>query len=150
MDASPDRLSEIADKLRVRASGVLDAIDDCLAEELVVWHSFDNREQRIRGSLRAAHSRAKLAAFHRAMPGFTRTITVVECPATRTVIELAGWTGTMRDVPAIPGGTGVSVDFKSVTIYTVAEDMITRIDIFDDPASSRAMAELTAFGGMTV
>lgn len=148
MNDSPERLSEIADRLRVRATGVLDAVDDCLAEDLVVWHAFDDREQRIRGPLRAAHSRAKLAAFHRAMPGFTRTITVLECPATSTVVELAGWTGTMRDVPAIPGGAGVSVDFKSVTIYTVREGMISRIDVFDDPASSRAMAELTAFGGM--
>jgi ketosteroid isomerase-like protein len=149
VNSPPNRLSEIADKLRSRATGVLDAVDDCLAGELVVWHSFDDREQSIRGSLRAAHSRAKLAAFHRAMPGFERTITVLECPATSTVVELTSWTGAMEDVPAIPGSAGVSVDFKSVTIYTVVDGVISRIDVFDDPASSRAMAELTAYGGMS-
>jgi hypothetical protein len=137
VNSPPNRLSEIADKLRSRATGVLDAVDDCLAGELV------------RGSLRAAHSRAKLAAFHRAMPGFERTITVLECPATSTVVELTSWTGAMEDVPAIPGSAGVSVDFKSVTIYTVVDGVISRIDVFDDPASSRAMAELTAYGGMS-
>ena len=142
-------LIEIADSLRVRATGVLDAADAYWAEDMEIWHSFDDRLQHIKGAVRAAHSRAKLAAFHGAMPSFERVITMYTSPSTNAIIEITTWTGRMDNAPGVINADGVAISFKSVTIYTVREARIVRMDILDDPASSRALAELTAYGGMT-
>ena len=142
-------LTEIADSLRLRATGVLDAVDAYWAEDMEIWHSFDDRLQHIKGAVRAAHSRAKLAAFHSAMPSFQRVITMYMSPSTNTIIELTTWTGRMERAPGVINADGVTIGNKSVTIYTVRNGRIVRMDIFDDPAASRASAELTAYGGMT-
>jgi ketosteroid isomerase-like protein len=142
-------LAEIAESLRSRATGVLDAADDHWAEDMEIWHSFDDRVQRIKGRVRAAHSRAKLAAFHRAMPSFERIVTILLSPSTSSIIELTTWTGRMDDAPGVINADGVTIGNKSVTIYRVAAGKIVRMDIFDDPAESRASAELTAYGGMS-
>jgi ketosteroid isomerase-like protein len=141
-------LTEIADTLRVRATGVLDAADAYWAEDMEIWHSFDDRLQHIKGSVRAAHSRAKLAAFHGAMPSFERVITTYTSPSTNAIIEVTTWTGRMEHAPGVINADGVTISFKSVTIYTVRDGRIIRMDIIDDPAASRALAELTAYGGM--
>ena len=142
-------LEEIAGKLERRASGDLNAAEDIWSEEMVIWHSFDDREQRIPGHLRGAHSRAKLSGMHNAMPDFRRTVTYYVSASTNAVIELTRWTGTMEKVPDPAGTRNVEVDHRSVTIYSVDEaGKVHRMDILDDPASSRTTAELTALGGM--
>jgi hypothetical protein len=142
-------LEEIADKLERRAAGDLNAAEDIWAEEMVIWHSFDDREQRIPGDLRGAHSRAKLEGMHNAMPDFKRTVTYYLSASTSVVIELTRWSGTIENVPDPAGTRSVSIDHKSVTIYNVdLNGRVWRMDILDDPASSRATAELTAYGGM--
>jgi ketosteroid isomerase-like protein len=142
-------LTEIAESLRRRAGGVLDAADAYWAEDMEIWHSFDDRVQHIKGEVRAAHSRAKLAAFHRAMPSFKRIVTHYLSPSTHSIIEITAWTGRMEEAPGVINADGVTITNKSVTIYKVAHGRIVRMDIFDDPAESRASAELTAYGGMS-
>lgn len=142
-------LEQIADKLKRRAAGDLNAAEDIWADDMVIWHSFDDREQHIAGHLRGAHSRAKLKRMHDAMPDFQRTVTYYVSASTNAVVELTTWTGTMENVPGPVGTRSVSIDHKSVTIYNVDEHgLVCRMDILDDPASSRATAELTAYGGM--
>ena len=138
-------LEDLADRVRRRAEGDLDALDGCWAEEIIVWHSFDDREQRIAGDLRQAHSVAKLKAFHAAMPNFQRSVDVHVTDRTSSVIEITTWTGRVATTDVV-GATGVEIGYKSVTIYTVRDGRVTRLDIFDDPAASRSTAEITAYG----
>lgn len=149
MTSTETSLTEIAESLRLRATGVLDAADGYWAERMEIWHSFDDRVQHIDGAVRAAHSRAKLAAFHRAMPSFERIVTLFVSPSTNSIIELTTWTGRMDEAPGVINADGVTIGNKSVTIYKVDGGKIVRMDIFDDPAESRASAELTAYGGMS-
>ena len=149
MDGDAAVLHEIARKLAVRAGGDLEAAEDIWAEEMVIWHSFDDREQHIAGWLRGAHSRAKLQAMHSTMPTFRRLVTHYVSESTNAVIEVTRWVGTMEHSPTASGTGGVSIDHKSVTVYNVRDGKVHRMDIFDDPASSRATAEMTAYGGMT-
>ncbi|MCU1656031.1 MAG: hypothetical protein JWO57_687 [Pseudonocardiales bacterium] len=149
MTTSDMTLREIADSLKLRATGVLDAADSYWADEMEIWHSFDDRLQKIRGEVRAAHSRAKLAAFHKAMPSFERIVTMYLSPSTNAIVELTTWTGRMEYAPGVINADGVTIGNKSVTIYTVDNGKIVRMDIFDDPSTSRASAELTAYGGMS-
>ena len=142
-------LREIAQKLQDRADGNLEAAEDIWADEMVIWHSFDDREQHIAGALRGAHSRAKLQAMHSSMPAFRRIVTYYVSSRTNAIIEMTTWTGTMEKGPEAAGNQGATIGNKSVTIYTVKDGLVNRMDILDDPAASRATAELTAYGGMS-
>jgi ketosteroid isomerase-like protein len=141
-------LHEIAEKLRRRADGDLTAAEDCWSDDMVVWHSFDDREQHITGHLRGAHSRAKLEAFHRAMPNFRRIVTVYVSESTDTLIEITTWTGHFEQADAAVAVDGMTIGNKSVTIYTIVDGKVARLDILDDPAASRAQGELTAVGSL--
>jgi hypothetical protein len=142
MDRESDVLHEIANKLKERAAGNLEAVRDIWADDMVVWHSFDDREQHIPGWLRHAHSLAKLNAMKDRIPEFRRIVTHYVSESTNAVIEVTTWVGEAGDDPDV-GLRIERIQHQSVTIYHVANGRVHRLDILDDPAASRATTQQT-------
>lgn len=126
-------LSDIADRIRRRAAGEWDALREVWAGEVVVWHCYDDVEERFTGLARSSGGKAELEAFTDAVDGFARTSVVHISPDSSTVIETSVWSGSYQ---------GRTVRNATCVVYTVANGVVVRMDIYDDSNRSRRFAEL--------
>ena len=127
-------LAEIGDRIRRRAAGEWDALRDVWADEVLVWHCYDDIEERFTGLSRSSGGSAELEAFSQALEDFTRDSRIHVSPHTGTVVETSLWSGRLR--------TGELMRNATCVVYTVQEGRIVRMDIYDDSNRSRRFAEL--------
>lgn len=125
---------EVVDRLRRRSAGEWDALDGAMADDVVVWHAYDDAEVHLPGGARSSVAGAEMRAFVDAMPDFRRDSVFHPCQETGTITEVTRWTGTTLGGAALTNATCI--------VYSVAEGRIQRIEIFDDSARSRSFAEL--------
>jgi ketosteroid isomerase-like protein len=134
MPQSQTSLAEVADRIRRRAVGDWDALRDVWADEVVVWHCYDDVEERFTGLSRSSGGSAELEAFSEALEGFTRDSRIHVSPETETVVETSIWSGRLR--------SGTPMRSATCVVYTVRDGRIVRMDIYDDSNRSRRFAEL--------
>ena len=125
-------LDEIADKLRRKAAGEWDALDDCWAERVAVWRCYHPHDS-VRGrEAQASSSREKHEILQETMPDFKRESTFHVSPATDSVIEESLWTGTAAD--------GTAQRLFNCTVYSIRNGEIERMQIYYDEAKSKIFA----------
>ena len=124
----------MADRIRRRAAGDWDALRELWADEVVVWHCYDDVEERYTGLSRSSSGSAELDAFSQAMDDFARNSRVHVSAETSAVIETSVWSGRLR--------TGTPMRNATCVVYTVEDGRIVRMDVYDDSNRSRRFAEL--------
>jgi ketosteroid isomerase-like protein len=127
-------LDEVADRIRRRSAGEWDALRDTWADEVVVWHCYDDVEERYTGLSRSSGGSAELEAFGQALDDFSRDSRIHVSPDTDSVVETSAWSGRTH--------TGTSMRNATCVVYTVSDGRIVRMDIYDDSNRSRRFAEL--------
>lgn len=131
-------LETLADRVVRRAEGDWEALREYWADEVVVWHCYDNAEQRFKGHARSSEAGAELTALSRVLDDFARTSTVHVSESTNTIIETSVWTGRTK--------AGLDMRNSTCVLYSVVDGRITRMDVYDDSNQSRRFAELLVHG----
>jgi hypothetical protein len=128
-------LAEVADLVRRKAAGEYGALDGAWGDEVVLWHCWDEdgRESRRPMATQETSSRQKHEVLKARRPDFGRQSTIHISESTGRVIEESVWSGTKAD--------GTSARLYTCIIYRVQHGRITRMDIYDDEARSKAFSE---------
>lgn len=131
-------LEAIAERVARRAQGDWDALREYWADEVTVWHCYDDAEEQIIGLSRSSGASAELNALGRVLDDFARTSTVHVSDKTGTIVETSVWTGRTK--------AGVNMRNCTCILYTVTDGRISRMDVYDDSNQSRRFAELLVHG----
>lgn len=135
-------LETLADRITRRAAGEWDALRDDWADVVVIWHCYDNAEERVTGLARSEGASAELATLSRVLDDFARTSTVHVSETTNTIVETSVWTGRTK--------TGRDMINSTCVVYSVVDGRIARMDVYDDSNQSRRWAEVLVHGLIAV